>query len=280
MRLGGCLAGGYSNADEWLRLVRGIGYSASTFPVQPGAARSEIDEYVAAMRENNIVNAEVGAWSNLLERDASAREAALRKNIAALELAEATGARCCVNIAGSMGERWDGPHNSNLSDETFKEVVKNTRAIIDAVKPVKTKYTIEPMPWIFPDSPQSYIRLIEAVERDAFGVHLDVCNMVNSPLRVYNVAGFIDENFALLSDKIVSIHLKDIKLSTKMTVHIDEVQPGEGDFDFPCLFRNAAKLKRDTPMIIEHLPDNGAYARAFTYLRGVILAAGLVEELS
>jgi len=280
MRLGGCLAGGYSNVDEWLRLVRGIGYSASTFPVQPGAARSEIDEYVAAMRENNIVNAEVGAWSNLLERDASAREAALRKNIAALELAEATGARCCVNIAGSMGERWDGPHNSNLSDETFKEVVKNTRAIIDAVKPVKTKYTIEPMPWIFPDSPQSYIRLIEAVERDAFGVHLDVCNMVNSPLRVYNVAGFIDENFALLSDKIVSIHLKDIKLSTKMTVHIDEVQPGEGDFDFPCLFRNAAKLKRDTPMIIEHLPDNGAYARAFTYLRGVILAAGLVEELS
>jgi len=46
--------------------------------------------------------AEVGRWVNLLDPDAGAR----RKNIATvtegLALAEAVGARCCVDIAGSF----------------------------------------------------------------------------------------------------------------------------------------------------------------------------------
>ena len=275
MRLGGCLAGGFKNVDEWLSLVRGIGYKAVTFPLQPGADRAEIKEYVDAMRENDITNAEVGAWSNPLSPDAEERETAMRKNIAALELAEETGALCCVNIAGSRSAVWDGPHKVNMSDETFEMIVKNTQAIIDAVKPAKAKYTLETMPWIFPESPESYLRLAEAIGRDAFGVHLDICNTINSPERYYGISEYVDHTFDLLGALTVSIHLKDVKLGRKMTVHIEEVQPGEGDMDFARLFGRAAKLWPGVAMIIEHLGSNDDYARAYKHLRGVIAGAGL-----
>ena len=275
MRLGGCLAGSFKNVDEWLNAVKTIGYSAVPFPLQPDAERAEIKEYMEAMRENDILNAEVGAWSNPLSPDASVREAAMRKNIAALELAEETGAHCCVNIAGSLSDVWDGPQKKNLDRETFDMIVKNTRAIIDAVNPIKTKYTLETMPWIFPDSPENYVRLCEAIDRKAFGVHLDICNMINCPERYFGIPDFIDRSFALLGDLTVSIHLKDIKLSNKMTVHIGEVHPGEGDMDFTRLFQRSAKLDRNVTMIIEHLGNNEDYAGAYKHLRNIIVAAGL-----
>ena len=279
MRLGGCLAGNYNNVDEWLRAVKAIGYKAVVFPLAPGADRSEIREYLAAMKENDIVNAEVGAWSNLLSHDSAIREAAVRGNIASLELAEETGARCCVNTAGSRSETRDGPSKDNLTRETFDMIVRNTKMIIDAVKPEKTKYTLETMPWIFPDSPEAYLRLYEAIDRREFGVHLDICNLINSPKRFFWITEYINHSFGLLGNMTRSIHLKDIKLSRKMTVHIDEVQPGEGEIDFVNLFSHAAKLDRDVTMIIEHLDSNENYAKAYKFFRKVITDAGLDSNL-
>ena len=280
MRLGGCLAGGgYRDVDEWLQAILKIGYRATTFPLAPGTDRAEINEYVAAMRENDITNAEVGAWSNPLSPVAEEREAAMRKNIAALELAEETGARCCVNTAGSRSTVWDGPQKYNLTEETFEMIVKNTQAIIDAVKPKNTKYTLETMPWIFPDSPENYKRLVEAIDRKTFGVHLDICNMINCPERYFGISTFIDHSFDLLGGMTVSIHLKDVALLRKMTVHIDEVLPGEGDMDFKRVFGRTAKLDHEITMIIEHLSNNDEYAKAYNYLRGVITDARLDKYL-
>jgi len=279
MRLGGCLTGKFNTVDEWLRTVKKIGYKAVVFPLQPGADRSEINEYISAMHENDIVNAEVGAWSNLLSPDESERKTAMRKNIAALELAEETGARCCVNIAGSRGETWDGPSKHNLTRETFSMIVRNTQAVLDAVKPEKTTYTIETMPWVFPDSPESYLRLYEAIDRNAFGVHLDICNMINTPKRYFWISEYINHSFGLLGNMVRSIHLKDIKMSQKMTMHIGEVPPGEGEMDFARIFALTSKLDREVPMIIEHLNSNEEYLKAYQYLRGVISESGLDDSL-
>ena len=279
MRLGGCLAEKYKNVDEWLRVVLDIGYKAVVFPLDYNADRSEIKEYVEAMRENDIENAEVGAWSNLISLDESERKAAMRKNIMALELAEETGARCCVNIAGSRGKTWDGPSKQNLTRDTFDMIVRNTQAIIDAVKPDKTTYTIETMPWVFPDSPEGYLRLYEAIDRKAFGIHLDVCNMINSPKRYFWITEYINHSFGLLGNMTRSIHLKDIMLSNKMTIHIQEVMPGEGEMDFSRIFYHTSKLDRDLPLIIEHLSTNEDYKKAYQHLRGVAEGAGYGEFL-
>src|SRR5690606_1607772 len=112
--------------------------------------------------------------------------------ITSLAHAEQMGAQCCVNIAGSRNAaKWDGPHAENLTEETFDMIVASVRQIIDAVQPTRTYYALETMPWIFPDSPESYLRLIKAIDRKAFGVHLDPVNLVNCPARAYDTAALI-----------------------------------------------------------------------------------------
>src|SRR4030042_726191 len=81
---------------------------------------------------------------------------------------------CAFNIAGSLNpDRWDGPHPENLGRDAFDLAVDNAREVIDAVKPKRTKLTYEMMPFCIPDRADCYLRLIEAVDRPAFGVPLD-----------------------------------------------------------------------------------------------------------
>ena len=42
---------------------------------------------------------------------------------------------------------------------------KTAARVIDGVKPKRTRFTIEMMGWNIPDNPDSYIRLIRAVDR-------------------------------------------------------------------------------------------------------------------
>ena len=79
---------------------------------------------IRAIREafaaEDVVIAEVGAWRNMLDPDAQKRAANLRYVTERLALAEAVGARCCVDIAGSFNPTvWYGPHPKNLSQEFF-----------------------------------------------------------------------------------------------------------------------------------------------------------------
>ena len=113
-----------------------------------------------------------------------------------MALAEAVGARCCVDYAGSFNPTipW-GPHPGNLSQDFFDGTVENCRKIIDAVKPKRTVFSIEMMGWNVPDSPDSYLALIKAIDRKQFGVHMDVCNGSQQPRKFYENAKFIEECF-------------------------------------------------------------------------------------
>ena len=46
-------------------------------------------------------------------------------------------------------------------------IVRSVRSIIDTVAPTRTVYALETMPWIFPDSPDSYLALLRAVRSEA-----------------------------------------------------------------------------------------------------------------
>ena len=150
-----------------------------------------------------------------------------------MALSEAVGARCCVDIAGSYNPKvWYGPNPKNLSREFFDATVENCRRVIDEVKPKRTRFSIEMMGWNIPDGPDSYLELIRAVDRPAFGVHLDVCNGINSPTRFYRSGEFIAECFRKLGPWIVSCHAKDLEWIAEMNVHFLEVVPGRGEVDF------------------------------------------------
>ena len=275
MRLGGPIFESFDDPDSWAAAVRNAGYRAAYCPVGPGADDAEIRAYERAADEADIVIAEVGAWSNPLARDEKTRAEAIGKCKASLAVADAIGARCCVNIAGSRGENWHGPHPDDLTDETFERIVQVVREIIDAVRPTRTFYTLEAMPWLYPDSPDSYVRLIEAIDREAFAAHLDPVNIVSSPRHYFHNAALIRECFDKLGPHIKSCHAKDIALSEKLTVHLDEVRPGLGNLDYRAYLRELDKLDADVPLMMEHLSGEEQYTAAARYIRSVAARQGI-----
>jgi sugar phosphate isomerase/epimerase len=275
MRLGAPLFGSFASPEEWALAHRARGYSAAFCPLGADADDATVRAWVRAAADHDIVIAEVGAWSNPISPDAAEREKALELCKTQLALADRVGARCCVNIVGSRGPVWDGPHPTNLTEEVFALAVDSTREIIDAVQPTRTYYTLETMPWVFPDCPQSYARLVAAIDRERFAVHLDPVNMVNSIYRFYDTASLLRESFALLGPHIRSCHAKDVVNTQSLTLHFDETRPGLGVMDFAVYLRELSKLDPDTPLMIEHLPSEAEYDLAAEHIRGVATAEGL-----
>jgi sugar phosphate isomerase/epimerase len=212
----------------------------------------------------------------MLDPDEQKRRQNLRFVTGRLALAEAVGARCCVDIAGSYDPKiWYGPHPENLSQKFFDATVENCRRVIDEVKPKRTRFTLEMMGWSLPDGPDSYLKLIKAVDRKAFAVHLDVCNGINSPARYYRNAEYTAECFRRLGPWIVSCHAKDLEWVVEMNVHFLEVVPGRGKMDYRAYLTELSKLKVAAPLMLEHLKTPEEYEEGKKYIQGVARELGL-----
>ena len=274
VRLGGPVTGKFDDPVEWVKAVKNLGYSAAYCPVQAGAASELIRAYRTEAVKSDILIAEVGAWSNMLDPDEAARKKAVYQNIEALELAEEIGAVCCVNISGARGEIWDGPYAENYSSETFDMIVETVRHIIDQVKPAISFYTLEPMPYMLPDSPDSCLELIKAVDRKQYAIHLDPVNMISSPQKYFNNAAFLKECFSKMGPYIKSIHAKDITIVPELTVHLEETRPGLGSLDYSVFLQETSKLK-NIPFMLEHLENQEEYKMAAEYVRETGRKAGI-----
>lgn len=275
MRLGAPVFG-FSSASQWTQAHRIKGYTAAYWPLDDNAPEWQRAEYLRAAQDNGLLIAEVGVWNNMLDPDPEKRRINFESAVRRLETAEYVSARCCVNISGSRSAIWDGPDMRNLTDETYGMVVDTTRRLIDAVAPTHTCYTLEPMPWMYPHDEQDALRLIRDVNRPAFAVHADMVNLVNSYDKYIATGEMTDRFFGALRAHIRSVHLKDTRIvPDRLTLHIGEALPGEGEFDYKALIRNCAALDDDLPMMIEHLKNETEYDRASANIRRIADEMGL-----
>jgi sugar phosphate isomerase/epimerase len=266
VRLGGPL-GTPEDPEEMALAHRRVGYRAAYCPGVALEDTARIRALEAAFAKHDVVIAEVGRWVNLLDADPTRRKANLEAVTEGLALADEIGARCCVDIAGSFNpDVWFGPHPENLSRRFFDAAVENARKIIDLVKPKRAKFCYEMMGWALPDSPDSYLEILRAVDREGFGVHLDPCNLVNSPKRFYESSALIEECFEKLGPWIASCHAKDLTWDVEMNVHFREVRPGTGSVDYEPFLRGLAALRHGPPLMIEHLPNAEEYDRARAWI--------------
>ncbi|NQU85055.1 MAG: sugar phosphate isomerase/epimerase [Mariniphaga sp.] len=270
IRFGGPVFEKYTNPEEWVKAVKNLGFSAAYCPVQPGEKSDVVKAYEKAANDADIIISEVGAWSNPIDPDDAKASAAIKKCIDSLELAEQINANCCVNISGSRNPNsWDGPHKDNLTFETFDLIVETTRKIIDAVKPKRTFFTLETMPWAYPDSVDSYLNLIKAIDRKEFAVHLDPVNMVNTPTIYYRNGEMIKDAFKKLGPWIKNCHAKDTLIDNhELTLHISEARPGLGILDYRVFLTEVAKLD-NVPLMLEHLNTAEEYNLAAKHIRSV-----------
>ncbi len=275
--LGGPVFTKHQGPDEWIEALKKLKYSAAYCPLGPDTDLDTIKAYKKTAQKANIIIAEVGAWSNPINPDPEKSKMSVERCIKSLQLADEIGANCCVNISGSRNpEKWAGPHKNNLTQETFDLIVEVTRKIIDSVKPKNTFYTLETMPWAYPDSVESYERLIKAIDRKQFGVHFDPVNLVISPQVYFNNGSMISEAFKKLGQNIRSSHAKDILLlDDKTTPHMPEVRPGLGNLNYAVFLRELSKLD-NIPLMMEHLSSAEEYDIAATYIRNVGSQNGII----
>ncbi len=274
IRLGGPVFLKTDDPRELAREHRRLGYAAAYCPNASVSDSARIQAIENGFKAENVIIAEVGAWKNMLDPNPDER----RKNIdyvaERLALADAVGARCCVDIAGSYHPKvWYGPHPDNFSRKFFDATVENVRKAIDQVKPKRTKMTIEMMGWAIPEGPDDYLRLIKAIDRPAFGVHIDVCNGINCPARFYQSGPFITDCFRKLGRYVVSCHAKDLEWKIELNVHFVEVIPGRGEVDYRAYLREVAKT--GAPLMLEHLSKPEEYEEGRNYIRKVAAEVGV-----
>ena len=232
----------------------GFGAAYVTYIADPAERR----EYQAAFAEADIVLAEFGAYClNILDTDPALRQANIDEICRRLEQADAMGARCCVMHGGSVETGgWGKANPENFSEKNFIETVRIVQGIIDRVRPKVTKLVMETESYLFPDGPEEYLRFIDAIDRPEFAVHFDPVNIISSPRRFYYNGQFIRHCLALLGDRIVSCHAKDLNMAPIYPViRIDETFIGDGVLDYDTYLREIDRLSPSPTLMIEHLNE-------------------------
>lgn len=217
--------------------------------------KSKRDEIASAYASANIIMAEYGAYGiNILETNSQLRQKNFDEICDRLAYADEVGIRCCVIHGGSYETGgWGKPNPKNFSQQAFDDTVEAVQTIVDKVQPSRAKLVMETEKYVFPDDPDIYLKLIEAIDRDGFGVHLDPINIVSSPKLLYDNGTFIRECFAKLGPHIVSCHSKDVTTVDRYPYHITETYTGDGQLDYDAYLLELANLDADTPLMIEHL---------------------------
>jgi sugar phosphate isomerase/epimerase len=223
-----------------------------------------------AFQKEGVMLAEAGYWENIMDTEAESRAFHRARQLDALCLAEKLGAVCSLNIFGSYCHgNGNSQHKAvNFSDEAFEAAVEMARYFIDAVKPKTAYFAYEIFPFDIIDSPGNIERLVKAVDRRQFGVHLDLVNLINCPRAYFSSGDIIKECVRRFGERIVSCHVKDIKMKEpSISVILEEVVLGTGNIDLKAFMRQIEGLSRPIPFMMEHLKSETEYDIAAAKIR-------------
>ena len=252
-------------------------YGLSTIPAALEGSDEACERFGSAARELDIVVGEAGYWENLMTPDEDVQSSRIEAAREMLRKAEIAGCRCFVTLVGTKdpSDFALAPHPYMYTKECRSEFREVVLRILDGIDLEKTGFGIEPWHNTFFYQPEEIREFIDSVGHPRFGVHLDLMNMV-SQHTFYHTTDLIHKAFDLLSDRVWSVHLKDIQYdNTHMFLKWDEVLIGEGVIDYETYLGRIAELPEDTPCFCEHLELETEYALNFSRLHYLAEKAGV-----
>ena len=265
IRLGGPIPKPPADPEELALAHRKLGYRAAYCPRIPLDDRQRIADTEKAFAKHDVMISEVGRWVNLLDANPAIRE----------ELANGdrrtgpgrgrggTLLRGYRRLAEQKGVVRPAPR------QPLAAIFRSDRGERPQDHRCREAAAGEVLVWNdglgIPDSPDHYLKLIKAVDRPAFAVHLDPCNIINCPERFYHNAEVLRECFEKMGPWIVSCHSKDLAWEPEMNIHFKEVPLGQGELDYPTYLKCLASLPADVPLMMEHMHGE-EYDRSREYL--------------
>lgn len=255
-----------------------VGYAAAYCPPVAIGDTQRLADIEKAFGDVDVMIGEIGIWRNLITPDEATRKANLDFACEKIAVADAVGAKAAVSYIGSYKAGTDyAPAAENLGQDAFDASVETVRYLLDTVKPKRTKFALEMMQYSLPDSVDSYVELIRAIDRPMFAAHLDPVNLIMTPRVYWNSGALIRECFDKLGEWIVSCHAKDIILHHQAALHFDEIIIGKGQLDYRTYLSELDRLPRDVPLLLEHLDDpDYAAARDEVFRVGDSIGVGFV----
>jgi sugar phosphate isomerase/epimerase len=253
----------------YARKYREKGFTAAYAPQIDIKNKELIKATREAFKREKIIIAETQYWENINDTDAESRIFHREKQVEALYLAEELGAVCSINVCGTYCHGNKDHAALNFSDEAFEAAVEMARYFIDTVKPKTACFAYEITPFSVVDSAESIERLIKAIDRKMFGAHIDLANLVNCPRAYFSTDKIAKECVRRFGDRIVSCHVKDIKMEDEVVVLMKEVVSGTGNLDLKTFMRQIEGLSRPIPFMMEHLRNEEEYDKAAANIRKV-----------
>ncbi len=253
------------DTNQIAKIHSSLGYKSAYAPYIPTCEINLIKKVEKAFAKQNVVLAEMGFWKNLQCQNEYKRMQNIEYMCEVLASADEMGVKCVVNTIGSYS--FDGIYDdyseNNFTDEFFDAAAETARYIIKHVKPKRTKFTYNNFAFTALDSVDQIEKMVKAVDNDSFGVHLDATNLVTSVREFFSFKDILNDAFKRLGDKIVSCHIKDLRLAWPAThIEMQETTPGLGMLDIASYLKKISALNRDIPCMLEHLDSEEKYAQA------------------
>jgi sugar phosphate isomerase/epimerase len=175
-----------------------------------------------------------------------ARGIALARQLAAQTLLIRPGS---LNPAGP----WT-PHRDNRRPENLERLIATLRPLARQAEAADVLIVLETHAISIVDSPETCPDLVAAVGSAHLRVVMDAVNHFESLRQVYDSGARIDHIFDVIGPIAPVMHIKDIAVAPRLTLHLDEAAPGEGELDIGRMLRRFDALHPAGYGLIEHLP--------------------------
>jgi sugar phosphate isomerase/epimerase len=211
----------------------------------------------------------------LIHPDGSIRAQALRTLREGLRLGSALGAGSVLVGAGSLNPRGAyAPHPENFIPRSFDLLVDTLRQAVGMAGDSGVPLSVEGHLLTTVSSPERMLELLEAVDSPYLQATCDPVNYIGSVAEYYDTAGVLQRFLPPLAGRIACAHAKDILIGDRLTLHLDEGAPGEGNLDYGAFLRLLDQHAPGACVIVEHMPLERIIP-GVAYLRRVAEANGV-----
>lgn len=263
MRLGivGMLPGDFRTfAPAQMEAIRRLGFTGFGFHLNGEDAFDITSAECAAFRrfraEQELDLAQFAITYNecLFHPDRAVRERVTEKINRGTEIAAGLEAQAFLLRPGSLNP--DGPwtpHRDNHRPEHVEVLVETLGPIVRKAEAEGVLLVMETHAVSIMDPPEKCRAIVEAVGSPNLRLILDAVNHFQCLQQVYNSSDWVDHIFDTVGALSPLAHIKDLKVSNGLVLHIDQTVPGEGELDLGLVLRRFDALFPDGYGLIEHL---------------------------
>ena len=263
MRLGivGMLPGDFRTfRSDQMRAIRDLGFTGYGFHLDGDDIFTVTEDDCAAFRrfaaEEQLDLAQFAITYDecLFDPDPGVCNAVSAKIKRGTEIAAQLEAQAFLLRPGSRNP--DGPwtpHRDNHLHEHVDPLVDTLRPLARKAETEGVILAMETHAVSIMDPPEKCRDIVQAVGSENLRLILDSVNHFQCLQQVYHSSAFVNRIFDAMGSIAPLAHIKDLKVSNGLVLHIDQEVPGEGELDLALVLKRFDAFFPDGYALIEHL---------------------------